>query len=538
MALRAVDHIRVNDCYLEFPDRDNVRMPVAKFTVSFELDMLPTAEVVPSLGREIRSGTRVSLKDISEGDLVQLWLTINGDRRLILEGYIQSISGSDNATIFNRRLTASLTIKHKGVVLAGAPSASLAYTTAVYLDTTLLSYVKSGHPFFATGLQGGKISLLSKSEFAFSMQEAFGSPDIALYPGSVMKRIASELMTSYASEDEDVRDEQRAIVEELLDTYDPANLTDIPTATSFNLLESFAEKYLELWRTSNNWEALRRTAQYMFMHIVPYNNGLYLANPLSLMKTPSVEIRTRDYISLAQQVAATLTEPVDGVVIRVPNALGLDNARFMFPKPDKGAQAKLRYYHFREFPAWTHVYAEQMFGKITSQGVSETERAATQSTPNKENPAEVYQELGERLAQAIYADLRMRKGALRLTLPYREDLMPGTIVSVVSTGAEDMSFIGDTLYGMIKKTNIVCDMLQEKGMLNTFVEVVSVRNTKDNNDPNLALETHPIYEEPWVGIDLFGGFTLDQGYPEGVDDAPKATTKVNDRGRVVDREDV
>lgn len=527
--LRTMQKTQVNDCYLLFPDKDNVRMPIARFKSVFALDDIPYCEVVPALGRELTKGVRMSLRSVEEGDAVQVWLKLNGENNLIIAGYVSMISGSDNATVFDRKLSAVLEIKHNIVKLSGAPASSFAYTTAIFGDTTPMSMVGSMHPLFAS-TQSTQTNLLAMGAFVTEIETRFGDAGIALYPASVLMHIASELMTSYATTDPGQRAAIQADVAALIKTYDPANLTFIPQASSLDLLFKFASKYVSLWQNSNNWQALVSTCKYLFLHTIPYNTGVYIGNPLSLLRTPTKQIRTREYTNIAQQVMASLSEPIDGVVLRSPTP-NLENEKVIFPEPVQDARAKPRYYHFREYPDWVRAYLSLKRGPFTSKGVSEAERAAAQLSKNPDPaPRQTEQSIGHALARAIYADLKALKAGIQLTLPYRDDLMPGTIVSVVSTGAEDMGFIGDTLYGMISSTVITCDMTGDNGTLTTSINVVSVRNSADNQNDNLTLSEHPLYESPWVGIDIAGNLLEDPG---SVNQPPVAVDKANVNNRVV-----
>jgi len=384
--LRDIQRTIISDCYLLFPNRDSIRMPVARFDAVFELNTLPQATVVPALGKEIIQKTRVSLSDIAEGDEVSLILNVDGEERLIMEGFISTISGSDNSTPFSRRLSASILIVHRAVILAGAPTASFAYTASAHLPYTPLSDLKVYHPLF--GRNNAVTTQYSLSSFKTEVEERFGTIDTASFPGTVIRYIAELLMQDYAEHmaeggTSDLVQARAAAVEaameDLIQTYDPANLTllNVPPAA---LLQSYANTYIASWKTSNNWEALVRTAREFFLHIVPYNKGVYLSNALSLNREALVEIPSSAYTSISQKVTDTLSEPVDGVVLFPPEG-SIDPAfKVVFPDYTEGEEAeKHRYYHYRKYPSWIQNFSTLYYNDSTGK-VSEVNRGAIKSS--------------------------------------------------------------------------------------------------------------------------------------------------------------
>jgi len=494
----------VNDCVLTFVDKDLI-LPVAKFDVNYQLDAIPTLTVIPALGRSLSSGTQAFLKDVSVRDKVQLNLTINGSTRLLFEGYVSSISAGDNSNIFQRRLSASIQIKHNLIVLSGAPSVSFVYSGNSGEDLMTLEQRRAA--MTSAQKASSKNTLVSWIDMFINIKDELGE-QAAFFPTSVLKWIAQELSESFNPEID---------VDALINVYDPANLNNI-TTTGETVLNALNKTFTQGWLSSNCWNSLVRTCRKFFLHLVPFNTGVYICNPTALIRTPSVNILSKEYISIKETDADTLNERIDGVIIKKPGSYDVDAFEISFPETSAiDSPAKKAYFHYRSFPDWLYNEAELRYG--AGQGkVTETNRAtvdAKDSTTPSGSLSDHYQTVGERIAKAVFSEARTKKSALTLVFPYREDLMPGTIVKIENSGAEDMNFIGETLYGMVRSTRFTCDMLSESGTLNTSIIVGGVRNEIDNASDNFTFEKHPIYQENWVGSNLAGNM---------LSEAPKSDT--------------
>jgi len=126
-------------------------------------------------------------------------------------------------------------------------------------------------------------------------------------------------------------------------------------------------------------------------------------------------------------------------------------------------------------------------------------------------------------ARSLYGQLRAQQAQIQLTFPFRIDLMPGTVVELENTEAAPLSFIGDSLFGMVQSVTIACSTLEDNPSLLTTVQLVSVRNTQDNDDDNITFDGHPIYEGRWVGIDLDGILLKDEGESGNLTTNPTTT---------------
>jgi hypothetical protein len=510
-AFQEIQRTTVNDCQLRFLENDDGRqeffLPVSKFDLTFELDTIPVAQVVPALGRNILTGTRTLFSSVKERDPVQLIISIDGTNRLLLDGFVSSQSGSDNNTPFNKKLSAVITIKHRAILLAGAPTVSFVYAADGTQNLLALEQRNFFKSIFGITRQEDKNNGVSITNSMLLDIVNHSSIDNVFWPGFLLKLVATNLMTEFSGR---LTEEE---LDELMRDYDPANLTRIvPTPSAF--LHSFFRKFEKDWTGKNTWEALVSTANYLFMHIVPFNNGFYFANPISLLREPDIVIRSSEFISIAPAKTDDLKEPVNGVILRLPIVKELEQMYVTYPDKllEEGGGKPLpkdEYYHFRDIPDWMHPIIRYMYGPPCP--VNQKEKKSAKPTPwdpggvaNAETVEDYYRSVGSEIAKVIYSELKQTKAAVQFIFPYREDLMPGTTVKIEQVGVEDMSFLGNTLHGMIAKTRISCDMTGEKSRLNTYIDMVSVRNADDNADDRLTFEDHPIYEGRWTAIDVFG----------------------------------
>jgi hypothetical protein len=485
----------INDAWLAFEDKV---MPVASFKVDYKLDTMPTASIVPALGRSLTGGRRVTMGEFKEGDRADLFLKINGETKLLFSGFVSHIAGADNSADFTgqRTLSGTVLLHHRAVKLAGSPPVSFAYSGEHKDMFTTLNNRLARIQLFGTDPLA-ELDPIS-GFLALYISELGGelsSPPVAF------KFIIEKLMSEFSP----LMD-----VDDVVQAYEPAAmLENRPNPDFVNLIMHIANAFSNGWANSNTWETLKRACAQFFLHIVPYNNGFYIANPLALLQVPSKVIKTSEYVNIQQTTARNRIEPVDGVVVRIPSKIepglpGVISPVIYPPLEQASVMPTKKYYHFASVPPWLYPVLRDQFGARSSKPVNKHNRSTVEEgkQPAIENVPEHFEVVGAAVAKMIYSLLKMNKTAVSLTMPYRDDLMPGTAVQIENTDAEDLSFIGDTLHGMIYSTSIECSTLQAPGSIRTIVQVVSVRNTEDNT--NLGLAEHPIYSHTWVGTDLCG----------------------------------
>ena len=486
---------RIQDCILRLTEK-NMSVPVSRFELRFAMNELPTAQIIPAFGSVVfGAGKWASLSDIQEKDAVDLILKVNDKQTLLLTGYISHISTDDTASMFSRRQSLRITVTHRAVKLAGAPSASFIYAGHAGKSLDTLGYFKNHINPFKPGPDGARSVYSSSSVVSWLLDKGEG---LGYFPGHAIKEMIKGLFEEYNDPQMSQED-----LDEMIHTYDPANLSEIlPEVTTF--LIYLAEKYSSTWLSHNAWQALVATAQELFLQIIPFNTGFYIANPYELNRTPSRVIKAREYSRVGQGLAADLGEPKDGIVLIPPAGMrgGLHDT-FSFPNVVIGDHALInKYYHYRSFPAWLQSSMHYLNGALTP-GKEFSPPPNPKFPQEAQTLADYYLSVGGNLARAMYAQLKMQQGSSTLIFPYRTDLMPGTNVQF-DDGDKGISFIGDTTHGMVKSTTIICDNLAETPTLMTSVEIIALRNAADNADDMLTFDGHPIFQDQWVGIDING----------------------------------
>jgi len=490
---------RIQDCILRLTEK-NLSIPVSRFSLRFALNELPTAQVIPAFGRVVfGAGDWASLTDIQEKDAVDLIIKVNDTQTLLLTGYISYISTDDTASLFARRQALLLKVTHRAVKLAGAPSATFAYSANALQTLDSLSTNKVYVNPFLPGPEGAESMYSYASTIAWMSKHAntFG-----YFPGHVLKEIVKGLFKEYNDPQMSQED-----LDTVIRTYDPANVLNLDPDLQTYLLY-ISKKFSEDWMSHSTWEALVATAKDLFLQIIPFNTGFYIANPYALNRNPSVVIKAREYSKVTQGLVADLGEPKDGIVIRPPvrsktlDAGGASDV-FSFPNVILGKDALLnKYYHYRTFPAWIQTAMSDRNHALTPDKAF-SPVVDPKFPRNAESLADYYKQVGGNLARAMYGELKQKQTSSTMVFPYRLDLMPGTNIQFDDSD-KGISFIGDTTHGMVTSTTMVCDNLAEDPILTTSVEITALRNSKDNDDDELTSNGHPVFAEQWVGIDIEG----------------------------------
>ena len=500
---------RVEDAWI---DVDGTIIPVARFKASFRINELPTAQVVPAIGRDLTTGNLSTLEDLQEEMPAELYLQIDGEVKLILKGYIANITASDNATTFNQTVTANITIIHRAVKLAGSPGLSYIYSSAntatlasledrrtQYDPVTGQPVINRTQPFFTWGKSGGPNS------------------SSVLYPSSFLKNITTELFNNNSTE---------TLPEDLIKDYDPANLTPIgitsidPTGITYALYQQFIQN----WEQRNALEGLKAACNMMYLHLIYYNEGFYIANPNSLINTPAINILSDDYTSITHSRSGNFQTRVDGVVLRHPfsklKGASSDGAIWaVYPKareaiagePGDEVPTPNQYYHYATCPKWLQGTTSAHWADTPVKVNRGKAKGMAQMNKREEPLTEYYNRVGVRIAKAIYADMVSAKSPVTVTMPYRIDLMPGTMVSIENSDTLGVKFMGDIVYGMIEEMELECSVITASPHIGTSIRVIATRTEEDNQEPPVGygLSEHPIYEDIWVGTDLCGDLLAD-----------------------------
>lgn len=515
----------INDAWLELSTADGKvsRLPVGSFNIRFALNELPALSLVPSLGYHFGEGRFVALGDIKEGMTARLFFQMNGVSRLLFGGFVSKVGCSDTSTVFKRWFTANIEVAHRAIRLAGPPPTSFTYLRrgqSLHDVTQLMSAIS--YPLSDNPTVKGNVDATTIS----SWLEQNISANAPLYPAQAITDMAIRLMTNWSplyTEEE---------MKTIIMPYNGANMTGLEVTQPTAISQWFVDAFVGNWRNKNVWENLLAAAQSMFLSVVPFNSGFYIANPLALMTVPDMSLAASEYISLSLIRNARLGPPVDGVYAIAPlvtagepqtvNTGGADTAsdgrkdkgEFAYPPVGKaegvdsdvtgdGLASTGRYYHTVNMPGWVGEL------EIYKLGISQPDGTVKQRNLPADGLSAYFQRVGPNIAREMFAQLKLKETAVEMVLPYREDLMPGTVLEIENTDAEAISFLGTTFYGMISTVELVCSNLEEKPQLLCRIGLSAVRTAADNCTPDkggYCLDKPPIYQARWTPIDIFGRF--------------------------------
>lgn len=496
-------HVAVGECLLTVNDNE---FPVSQFGVSYALDALPMASVMPALGRSLdESKTNYSsIADIREGDEASITITVDGEEHTLLEGYVGSLAGTDNSSLLGRTLSVNITVQHVGVDIAGSPSSSFVYAGNVQSLNTLVD-VKA--KFSQFGSEDGYKDIDSVSSVLGRLlgnETPVEQSDTAGILFQLTKDLTDTFRPTFSADD-------------VLIPYEGAKIANLALSDRVSYVSSIVDMYLAGWGNSNCWSALQQVCQFLFLRLVPFNKGIYIGNPMGFLREPDIVVSSDEYMSMKETTQRGAMEKAEGVYVSLPlrqtNIQGVTSIGATFPPLEGGEVASItqanKYYTSIQLPSWMYSIEGARYGASIAGGggkkITNKNRAATTpAVPPSDNVADTFLDLGGRAAKAAFASYRARKSEVRLTMPFRVDIMPGTLLKLAVRSEEDLSFIGDTLYGMVHSVMLQGSMLGEGGELSCQVTLTHLRNEKDNKDDNLTFTEHPIYDEQWKPIDING----------------------------------
>jgi translation initiation factor 1 (eIF-1/SUI1) len=500
-------------------------LPLTRFRVTYAMNEIPMAEVYPAIGFNLRNPEQItSITGLQENSQVRIDFRTGNTTVTLLEGFVSAIVVKETATAFKRSATAAVTIKHNAIRLAGAAPSTFRYQrnnftplqTLYSVDKTLL---------FVPDPANSPTGIEPSAAYVRTMSDNFGEA-VALYPSVLLKQTCELLAREW-----DIKRDM-ANPDDLIRGYDPANLAQLNVA-SVPLLQSVASVFSQAFPNGNMWEALKRTAKYFHLNIIPFNRGIYIANDNGLIRDPDVFISAGEYHDIQDTEPVNTGEPVDGIAVLNPylRSAGVDSVLAVFPvigdpnRPDDAIPTKGKYYHFREFPSWLVLARNAVYGDTTDTAVNEQNPGA--ATPDRRptvGPEDALT-IAQRLAKQLYAEARSSKKLLAVNLPYRTDLMPGTMVAIQKPEQRADFFVSEDIYGHIRKTVFEASLLTGKGTLGTTIVVDSARTASDNASDELTFASHPIYQGKWTGVDLQGNFLQDLPQHTPLESPP---TRTND----------
>lgn len=539
---------RITDCWAAFGDDGEIILPVASFQAQYTLNELPVLKITPALGRNLRSGRSVDLSQIERGMKAELFLGLEGTAgngaaltgsRKIMSGWVQSEGMSDTAAVTGRWLGAEIGIIHKAGKLAGSPAVSYTFAGSHEGTSLSLSTERAWSPSPLRYANNTNSALFPLNRMLAQMFNRANIDAGGLFPSRFLKAMiialvaGSEIAGGWGDEKGKEGVFSFSEISNMVRDYNPANLTEFVVwlGNSWKISLAMLSRYEAAWRTQNLWQAILDAAKFMFLSIVPYNEGFYIANPFGWLQTPNLTLSSGEYTSLRQSTAMNVMEPVSGVVVTIPpvvikNTTAKNQKAYkvewnyyypplvtpegdpIYKSKGEATGAKIKkgmYYHRRSLPEWLYPFASRPFGWAD---YSQPERKSKIAREKPDvNLADWADQVGTRAARWVYAQLLSEQAAISLIVPYREDIMPGTILKIqTESGNTGTSIVGDTLYGMVHKIKIYCSTVEESPILQMEVQVTHVRSEKDNQEPpdGVVLAETPLYQDSWVGVNLFG----------------------------------
>ncbi|HUW11128.1 MAG TPA: hypothetical protein VM537_15470, partial [Anaerolineae bacterium] len=414
----AISRVKVKDCQLWFPDRE-VAMSVSRVQLDYGLDTIPRALVVPATGRSIATGeVEFNLADLSEQEKAEIYLVFEdgsekGSQQLLMAGYVQRLGADDNAGFMNSQQTASLVITHNLVALASHPAAGVIYTGEGGNPLITLAAMRATAMMLNSGDTDNPGLFTLAAEYKTASKAI--SENLPNTPAHLILHIMESLISNFSGTESNAYQ-----VLKFMKAFEGVDLTGLGVEP-FTIFSNVLSRFASAWKQGNAWEGLLRASQEMWLHVVPFNNGAYLANPLAIMKAPQKSIAAHEYQMLSRNVTRDLRQPIDGIYLTMSGTNGpVDATRFssIYPPLNPGEQQVVtegvqtfpnRYYIQKNLgeKSWLIPYLEAEFGGLSPKD-PRGETKVKRSTPSfvqagkEKDFVNFMQTIGNRVAQYMY----------------------------------------------------------------------------------------------------------------------------------------
>jgi hypothetical protein len=318
----------------------------------------------------------------------------------------------------------------------------------------------------------------------------------ALYPARVLQKIVQALHGEFERGDGSAE-------AALISTYDPSNLRSV---NEFTLIEKvvgreLVDSFITQWRSSNCWDAMRSVCLYFNLRIIPYSDGIYIASAYPLDKNAKLTIAPSEYVTIARTGQAELSKQKRGVRIVRESPLaaaGSTSNVLIFPANDKGQPLPNTYYFNKTYPRFLIPLKEVL--NATSADTS------TGSTSLKEATDGAIT-ISDKVLRMFYGEEQIKNTAATIRVPFRIDIMPGTVVKIQgSSTTSSVSALGGLSYvGLVLRTTFECDAGQGgRPYIHSKITIGGLRTEEENDSEVFTTDGEVLYEAPWVGIDLSG----------------------------------
>jgi len=470
---------------------DGEVFPITTCDLTFALNQLPVVQVRPAVGRDFHNPD--DFRDLSttlSGKPAEIILDDGKGERRVFAGYVDTVQGTDSGDMFSRRREALMTLRHRASILSGAPAASMTFIRTGNLEDDFMEATQKASLFGVKQTDDAAVSPVAG--FLNSLEEG----DLFI-PGSVLQKATGQLMVEYLN----VIGETS--LEEILRPFPGASLrgTDV---SKYEVAGKCAAYFAASGFTGNIWQSLVRAATEFYLMLVPYSDGVWIANPSAYLREPDVTLTANDVISIRAQQTSNIF-PVHGVYMQVSRTISdaadpiVAGGMTYWPRDEKGLAMKGRMYHQKQFPDW-------MTGLVTdiNNPVKPPAEAAGERSTLK--PGRVLPDIRDLIFGAVKTEFAAANLAAQLTVAtnYREDLHPGTRVAIDVSNIEGVSFLGNILHGLIVSTRHSISNAQGSAAYTTTLEIAGVRSDTDNNRDEYTWVDEPLYDEVWTGCLLDG----------------------------------
>ena len=499
--------------------------PITSFSVRYELDAIPTAEVGFAVGRDVRSADSTDA-DLSTILNTEPYVTFviraaftpagfeTGDQVPIFDGLVLGASSSLSKTITNGVAKVGLRAVGKTYPLSALPRTVGSINAAVPGNgvSNANSFFSLGKPtILAAGVLLSGSAIQSKEIWAilqYLTKAAIEENDAGFVKRTTSAEMAQEALDRIKAPE--------ALI--MASSEDNHKLVEAQLAQFFmdTWFQSNYEKSGDIFNGGSVWDAwMEILASFSLRYVPTIDSDLILPITLGLSGAPFVAITPDEYFSV-DTGGTHETENnfglIDTVIITdpsMPAAHAFERELFsVFASaaslPNMGTNKERGLPVIRKAPAW--LTAKLPVGDITK-------KALLGVIPDADNPdvqvadvktlTQIYTswnalETGRQIAKCYLYDLAFSSRKLFVSGKVRFDIAPGSLVSVEIPGDRFGAGVSGTLYGHVQAVNIVVD----GETAYTAFEICNVRMSAEHKI--WTVDEHPLFKKRVLGYPLMG----------------------------------
>jgi hypothetical protein len=524
-------------------DEDPVEIDLARFTLTFAKNTIPTAHASVILGRSIVDGKVAEIHTLVDDLRVTLPIEI------YLKVIPRAASTIDPVELWPAHY---FRVFHGDLVSTGYTKdrerVSFNLGIAHWLVNTNSSSLLIGNTHTITPQQMNNLASFQLNQGAssnyFSIDgsaELFTTDNInedfwGLALGPWLQQLCDLDILDDDGEDEDLQNNSEGLA--ALSRFEPfiyatgANpegtyLYGVPLelpiasivgadALSTGISEEIAQETFECFRSATLWDKLIAYGSNYEFSVIPLVNSALVVPQVDGQREPWVTIYGEEYNMI--DVQSTQSRPVKGVrlfsgITSTDGSLGFGNAAASPPEffgrydnPDF-PEGMIRY---DNAPRWiANSVSASSFGPgaaapFAARGSAMFPGLGLINAIDIPAVLAGATEIGDGLARAVYIReaLRGRRGSLQGRL--RFDIAPGSTIAIEGVEDQFVSSLtgkdGDLLYAEVQSVGITVDA--ESMLASTVFELMNVRTFAENEADSSSIDVHPLYEQTWRGAPL------------------------------------